>query len=228
MILLAYAAPVEGEALRGEFGARCVCVGVGKSAAAVGLCRAIAATSPRGVVTFGVCGAYPVAAAGPALDVGDLCLVTEAVLADDGVEGDAGFADLRALGLGDPGPFGADPGWLELARDAGPAALELVRCATVSTCSGSDARSFELARRTSARIETMESAALALACRAHGLPWLDVRCVSNRTGPRGSAGWQLETAVQRVQTAVRHVVARLDAASEPVSTDRARSRRDDG
>jgi futalosine hydrolase len=76
----------------------------------------------------------------------------------------------------------------------------------VSTCSGTDASSAELLRRTGARVETMEGAAVALACRLASIPLVQLRAVSNLTGDRDKAGWDLGLAVSRVQTALIRVV----------------------
>ena len=45
----------------------------------------------------------------------------------------------------------------------------------------------------------MEGAAIAHACRESGVPMIQVRSVSNRTGDRDRAGWDLETAAASVQ-----------------------------
>ena len=79
--------------------------------------------------------------------------------------------------------------------------IPIVAGATVSSCSATDARARELATRSRAAVETMEGAAVALACTAAGVPWVQLRCVSNRTGERSRAGWALDEAVSNVQRA---------------------------
>jgi futalosine hydrolase len=185
-----------------------IVLGVGKAAAAVGMTRALAEAKPSFVILFGVCGAYPLRHRddddNATLAVGDLCLVGEEVFGDEGVLAEEGFRSIEDLGLGERGPFAADP---RLTADAANLLrAPVVRGATVSTCSGTDARSRAVAHLTRAQVETMEGAAVALACRAAGVSLLQLRCVSNMTGDRKRAGWHLEGAVSRVQEALRSLL----------------------
>ncbi len=198
-----YAAPAEGDALA-DLGARRL--GVGKVAAALALQALLAQQRPSCVLVFGVAGAYPERhRPGAALAVGDLCVVGDDLLADEGVASAEGFADLARMGLGEIGPFGADVARTEALAQALDCAI--VRGATVSTCSGTEALSQALAARTGAAIETMEGAALALACRAAGVPMVQLRAISNRTGDRARGGWDLPRSIAVLQAAVRRLLA---------------------
>lgn len=173
-------------------------IGVGKAAAAMHTTRLLLRERPAWVLLIGVCGAYP----DSGLDVGALCLVGEDLLADEGVAlPGGGFLGLEAMGLGEVGPFLADP--LRTRALAESLAVPVVRGATVSTCSGDDERSRALAARSAAQVETMEGAAVLQVCRALDVPVVQLRCVSNRTGDRERAGWDLRAAIERLQAAVR-------------------------
>lgn len=199
--LLVCAAEVEGRGLPSALR-----LGVGKVASAVSMTQALIERRPAWVLLFGVCGAYPEGhGPGGRLDVGDVCLVGEDWLGDEGVEVDDGFLPLAQLGLGSVGPFHADAG--RTAATARVLGVPVVRGATVSTCSGTDARSRALASGTGATVETMEGAAVAWACRAFGVPWVQLRCVSNRTGRRAAGGWDLPRAVAGVQAALLRLQA---------------------
>jgi futalosine hydrolase len=199
--LLVCAAEVEGRGLPSALR-----LGVGKVASAVSMTQALIERRPAWVLLFGVCGAYPEGhGPGGRLDVGDVCLVGEDWLGDEGVAVDDGFLPLAQLGLGSVGPFEADAG--RTAAAARVLAAPVVRGATVSTCSGTDARSRALASGTGATVETMEGAAVAWACRAFGVPWVQLRCVSNRTGRRAAGGWDLPRAVAGVQAALLRLQA---------------------
>lgn len=204
--LLAHAAPVEARGLGDLPGASIVALGVGKAASAAAMTRALLERPPAWVLLFGVCGVYP-AAHGNAteLPVGALCLVGEDLLADEGVAAEDGFLSLASLGLGAVGPFPADP--TRTSAAARVLAAPVVRGATVSTCSGTDAASQALARRSAAQVETMEGAAVAMVCAHHGVPLVQLRCVSNRTGDRARGGWDLHGAVATLQSAVRALAA---------------------
>jgi len=190
------AAPIESGGLADAI------VGVGKVAAAMRTTLLLTSRRPPWVLVIGVCGAYP----GSGLDVGALCLVGEELLADEGVAlADGGFRDLAAMGLGAIGPFAADPE--RTAAAAAVLAVPVVRGATVSSCSGDDRLASAIAARSGAAVETMEGAAVLQVCAHLGVPAVQLRCVSNRTGDRARGGWDLRGAVERLHAAVR-VLAR--------------------
>jgi len=81
--------------------------------------------------------------------------------------------------------------------------VPVVRGATVSNCSGSDPLALAIARRSGAAVETMEGAAVLQVCAHFGVPVVQLRCVSNRTGDRARGGWDLRGAVDRLHAAVR-------------------------
>lgn len=186
---------------------RVVTLGVGKTAATMHLTALLrGASEARAVLLFGVAGAFPSRhRTSPApVPRGGLCIVGSDRFGDEGVETPTGFQDLQALRIGDSGPFPANP---RMAQQAA-ALLEvpIVRGVTVSTCSGSDAASSRMWRRSGADVETMEGAAVAYVCRQFELPLLHVRAISNWTGDRDRGDWNLGIAVDAVQQAVRRLV----------------------
>lgn len=173
-------------------------VGVGKAAAAMHTTRLLLARRPTWVLLIGVCGAY----AGAGLAVGELCLVGEDRLADEGVMlAEGGFLELATMGLGDTGPVFADP--LRTAEVARRLAAPVVRGATVSGCSGHDDLAAALALRSGAQVETMEGAAVLMVARELAVPVVQLRCVSNLCGERARGGWDLQGAVARLHAGVR-------------------------
>lgn len=210
--LFAYAASVEGAALAAAHpGYRFVEVGVGPVRATLELTRALQSGPPPDLVcVFGVAGAYTAhdSASGSApLAVLDLVLVGSDSLCDEGVETDAGFVSTHSLGLVADGQLTAAVEPTRRLADALRAPI--VVGATVSTCSGTDARADDVWARTHASVESMEGAALALVCARFGVPWVQVRVVSNRCGDRARGGWDLAGAVARLHAAMPTVLATL-------------------
>lgn len=203
-VLYAYAAAAEGDAIANRL-PEGLLVGVGKTASAVAVAERLCTGPPVGLVClFGVCGAYP--EADRPLAILDLCLVGRDVLADEGVATNEGFADLGQMDLGTIGPFQMDRRFT--AKTAEFLGVPTVRGATVSTCSGTDSGSRELQRRTGALVETMEGAAVALACQRLGVPLVQLRCVSNHTGDRRNADTDLPRAIARLQAVTLKLVER--------------------
>jgi futalosine hydrolase len=76
---------------------------------------------------------------------------------------------------------------------------------TVSVCAGTDRLALERAR-SGAIAEAMEGTAVALAAQQFGVPFAEVRGISNACGPRDGAPFELELAVRHATL----VLARLD------------------
>ncbi len=209
--LFVYAARREGAWLARQasaLGLDTLELGVGKIAAAMNLAVALAERRPHAVLQFGVCGAYPARhlRAGLAeLQVLDLCVVASETMADDGVQTPDGFLDLAQLKLVEDGVLVAD------VERSGAVATSLgcplVAGATVSTGAGTEVLSQAYAARSGAQVESMEGGAVAAVCRRFGVPHVQLRVVSNRTGDRGLAGWDLDGAIARLTTTVERVLA---------------------
>ncbi|MCC6675971.1 MAG: futalosine hydrolase [Phycisphaerales bacterium] len=182
-----------------------VITGVGKSCAAGAVARTLDPARHAGAVSFGICGTLAESAAG----LGEVIAATACIFADEGLLTPEGFTDCAAMGFG-PGDFEGmavptESPWVEALARAG---AEPGVIATVSTCSGTDALAREVARRTGARAEAMEGAAVALAAHRLGLACGEVRAVSNTTGNRAAQRWDLPAARQ----ALTAVLARLRGA----------------
>lgn len=189
--------------------------GMGKTNAAHALTALLETRSVRGVIGFGVGGAYP----GSGLAPGDVALATACVYGDEGVEAPGEWLSTEGIGIpllerGGERVFNEialDPALVERARVALQAAGIAVRVGpfvTVSACSGTAARGEVLARRFGALCEGMEGAALAHVASLYEVPFLELRAVSNAVEDRDLSRWRLAEAADAAQRAVR-VVADL-------------------
>lgn len=189
-------------------------VGMGKANAAHGATALLETRPVRGVLGFGIAGAYPASGLRPC----DVVLASEAVYADEGVEAPDGW--LSTEGIGIPllerdglrrfNHFPLDPQRVERARvalEAAGIATHVGPALTVSNCSGTTARGDVLARRFGALTEGMEGAALAHVCALYGVPFLELRAVSNRVEDRDLSTWRIRDAAEAAQRAVRTLVA---------------------
>jgi futalosine hydrolase len=189
-LLLVTAVEVEAEAVRAglDGGLTVAAVGVGPAAAAAGtarlLARAEAAGRPyTGVVCLGIGGGF----AGR-VELGEIAIATRAVAADLGAESPDGFLPIDELGFG-TAVADADPGLLPALPDAVTGTI-----LTVSTVTGTAASTEALATRfPDAVAEGMEG--YGVACAAAGLPFAEVRAISNVIGPRDRSAWRIPAAL---------------------------------
>lgn len=171
--------------------------GMGPVEAALALSRHLSGREPyRAVINIGTAGSF----AATGLDVLDCCLAAREVLGDLGIcLGDR--IEAFAPVLPAPREFDLDGVLLTRAEQALQAAGISFRSGTfVTVCcvSGTRARGEHLRDSHGAICENMEGAALARVCQAYGLPFLELRCISNRVEDRNTAGWRLEEASERV------------------------------
>ncbi|CAN5535573.1 futalosine hydrolase [soil metagenome] len=190
-------------------------VGMGKTNAAQGLTALLERQALRGVIGFGVGGAYP----GAELEVAAVALASHEVYADEGVATPRGWLSTEGIGIPllqrgelrrfNDFPLDADRvAAAERALAQAGIAARVGPFATVSCCSGTAARGVELAQRFGAICESMEGAALAHVCELYGVPFLEVRGISNAVEDRDLSRWRLagaaSAAARAVRTLVRH------------------------
>jgi futalosine hydrolase len=187
-----------------------VAVGVGPARAAAGTMRELALAQAdgapyRAVICAGIAGGF----AGRA-EIGDVVVATASVAADLGAESGAesgagpsdgsgagsgggrpagGFLTLEELGFG-PSVLAADPALVPV---GGARRGQIL---TVSTATGTRATADGLAERfPDALAEAMEGFGVATAANALGIPFAEVRAISNLVGPRDKEAWRLADAL---------------------------------
>ncbi|MFC9240959.1 futalosine hydrolase [Streptomyces decoyicus] len=194
--------------------------GVGPAAAAAGTATALTAATLAGapydlVVSAGIGGGFAPGTEGspPGAPLGSVVVADAIVAADLGAETPDGFAPVTELGFGTVAHL-PDPALVKaVAAAAGAAAGTVV---TVSTVTGSAARTAELAKRHPGVLaEAMEGFGVAEAAAAHGVPVLEVRTISNAVGPRDRAAWRIGPALTALTGAFRTLPGALSAAAGP-------------
>lgn len=167
-----------------------LCTGVGLVATSFSLTHTLADRAIDFVLNAGVAGAF-----NKDLALGECVVVKQENFGDLGAEDHDEFLSLEALGLQAPGlmeslllnDFDSVPFSLD--------GLKKVKAISVNTVSGCAAT---IARRESefhADIESMEGAAVHYVCRQLGIPFLQLRAISNYVTPRNREAWELGKAV---------------------------------
>ncbi|MEV4809882.1 futalosine hydrolase [Micromonospora avicenniae] len=202
-LLVVTAVPAEADAIRAGLADPTVTVtpvGVGPAVAAAATARALAlaevAGEPyRAVISAGVAGGF----AGR-VPVGGTVLGTASIAADLGAEAPEGFIPIDALGmppalLGGGSTVLADPELLAALRAALPDAT-VGPVLTVNTVTGTAASTELLSKRhPDAVAEAMEGYGVAVAAAQAGLPFAELRTISNPIGPRDRNSWRMREAL---------------------------------
>ncbi len=170
--------------------------GVGIMAATESFTRALRAARYDFAVQAGVAGAFD-----QSIQLGEVVRVDNEALADLGAEDkDGSLLDVYALGLAgrDDAPFrdGKLAG-TGLEHPLGKAFSNLRSASglTVQMVSGTEKTIVARAARYGADVETMEGAPFHYCCLKAGIPFVQLRAISNYVEPRNKEAWRMREAV---------------------------------
>jgi futalosine hydrolase len=178
--------------------------GVGMTATAVWCARVLATQQYDLAVNFGVCGSFD-----PACPPGMVVHVTSDCISELGAEDDEEFLTVQQLGLLGPDdtPFSGG----RLVNVGAPAnktiaGLRAVTGITVNTVHGNTRSIARVVERFSPGVETMEGAAFMYACLVSGVPFAQVRAVSNMVEKRNRSAWKLQEAIDALNDVAMRVL----------------------
>jgi len=170
--------------------------GVGMVATAAWCTRALAIGGYDVSPNLGVCGSF-----NPSMPPSSVVHVTSDVLAELGVEDGPRFLSLHEVGLLASDEFPYSGGRLSNEvppRLAGLGDLPAASGITVNTVHGEEASIAAIQSRYAPDVESMEGAAFMYACLIAGVPFAQVRAVSNRVERRNRAAWDLAGAIENL------------------------------
>jgi futalosine hydrolase len=196
--------------------------GMGKTNAAHASTILLEKFSPKIVIVLGIGGAYPSAG----LAVGDIVVAAKEVYGDEGVILKDGFHGTKLIGIpllkkGQKKYFNEFPldkilmkKTLVAARRTGLNAPRAAKVGagtfvTVSACTGTRKKAFELEERFGALCENMEGASVAHVCAMYDTPVIELRGISNIVSDRDKGTWNIRLAAVRCQEAVRELLKDL-------------------
>jgi len=139
-------------------------------------------------INAGIAGSFD-----PAIQPGDLCRVSEDILAEFGAEDGHDFLSSDTIGIG-KSLFSAD----SIKKFPFFDQLENVRAVTVNKVHGNEKSISEFVERFHPQIETMEGAAFFYACEQAGMPGIQIRGISNMVERRNRENWKIELAIKNL------------------------------
>lgn len=168
--------------------------GVSKSNAAGAVAIAARPGTHAAILSIGIGGAYDPAAT----PIASLVLGTRSLFVDEGAATPRGFIGCAELGFPVSSTSDvviADSSLLNLVE---PLCCASGPIATVSTCSGTDELARAYAARGGAIAEGMEGAAVGLVAARVGIPFVEIRAISNTAGDRSRQTWDIPRALEAV------------------------------
>ena len=208
-LIAALATPVEHHrVISGAAGAHrldILLTGVGMVGTAVWCSRALAIGGYDVALNLGVCGSFA-----PGFPPTTVVHVTSDLFPELGAEDGPGFISLQDLGLLQPDVLPYSGG--RLVNRAPPSLpglsdLPVASGITVNTAHGEDASIAAVIARCAPDVESMEGAAFMYACLVAGIPFAQVRAVSNRVERRNRAAWDLAGAVGALGSAALRLLS---------------------
>jgi futalosine hydrolase len=155
-----------------------------------------------GVVNMGIAGSFDL----DVLPLGAVATAKTEIWPEFGLHTEENV-DPKGLGLGhgrvhgqvvwDSLPLNPDQEAKSMGLALDPSWLRVISV-SVAGVSGTRERASQLRAQTGALVENMEGFALAWACRLHGLPFLQIRTISNQVGSRSPEDWAMNKAFSRL------------------------------
>jgi len=170
--------------------------GVGMVAAAAWTARELARERYELALNLGVCGSF-----NRALVPGMVVHVVSDCMAELGAEDGSAFLTIQQLRLLGENEFPFEQG--RLVNAAPPplrplAGLRTAHGITVNTVHGSEPSIARVTERFNPDVETMEGAGFMYAALIHGVPFAQIRAVSNVVERRNRGAWQLDLAIREL------------------------------
>jgi futalosine hydrolase len=171
--------------------------GIGMVNTAYQLGKAFATMRPDLALQMGIGGGF---AGGPA--VGDVVEVVEECYPELGADSPAGFLPLAEMGFAHF-EAGGQQYHNSIVQPRTPLpGMAQCKAVTVNRVSGEAAAIAALVARWSPAVESMEGAAFFQACLLAGIPFRQIRAISNRVEPRNRAAWKMQEAIAALNQTV--------------------------
>ncbi len=158
-------------------------------------------------MNVGIAGAYS-----PDTPIGTVYQINAEIFGLLGVEDEENFLSLFALGLQDPDSFPYDGGWLINGKPPVSATLQklpMAKGVTVNMIYTHKETIATLNQMYNADLESMEGASFFYACLIEGVPFVEIRSVSNYVAERDKSCWDIPLAIKNLVKTMEHLLRDL-------------------
>lgn len=136
--------------------------------------------------------------------------INQDVFADLGIYENGKLSTLFAEGFADPNQLPHKNGWLvNETRLLQQVDLPVAKAITVNTVSDKEETTLLYQKKFQATIESMEGAAFHFVCLQKGIPFLQLRSVSNWVGERNKSKWQMKESILSLNETLLKIVDSL-------------------
>lgn len=196
------------EFTKGALRVKILITGIGVTATAWALANKTAIEKPDLAINMGIAGALD-----RSLALGQVVNVVTEQFGDLGIEqADGAFADLFEAGLSDANTFPVLNGQFVNPQGLQAGFLPTVKGITVHKVHGhEDTIARFRAKYPEAQVESMEGAAFFYSCLMGGIPFLEIRAISNYVEKRDRANWKMRESIDNLNGVVVDILATLAA-----------------
>lgn len=180
--------------------------GVGILASSVALTKLVIEDKPNLIIQMGIAGSFH-----KNIPLGKVVVVDEEILGDTGVEEDGVWKDIFDLKLekssNHPYEKRALPNpWLQKFNLL---KLPELKAITVNEINTNQKRINQLKKKYAPDLESMEGAALHYIGREMGIPFIQIRAISNVVGERDKSKWQMKASIDHLNKTVLQYIDAL-------------------
>ena len=179
--------------------------GIGVASTIYHLTKSLLQTKYDIVIQAGIAGSFT-----EDLQFGEVVLVREDTFADYGVEENGVLKNLFNSGLVNENVFPFEKGWLINQNDFLNAGfLRTIKAITINKITDNKEQINQQKNIFKADIESMEGAAFHYVCLQIGIPFLQIRSISNKVGERDKTKWEMNEAIRNLNHEVEKLLQSL-------------------
>lgn len=180
--------------------------GVGTAATVYHLMQELQHHKPSLLVQAGIAGSFS-----EELKLGQAVIVNADRFADLGVQENNQWNDVFDMKLIESESHPYSNGWLTNPHHhlLSAAGLPIVKSISINEVTTNSARIELLRDKYNPSIESMEGAAFHYVCLQQGIPFIQLRTISNYVGERNKEKWKLRQAVETLAEQIQQIIARV-------------------